>query len=40
MNGRRYSLVTHNPEIAEACDWIHEMQDGLIVGSHPRGAAR
>ena len=33
-------LVTHNPEIAEACDWIHEMQDGLIVGSHPRGAAR
>ena len=33
-------LVTHNPEIAEACDWIHEMQDGLIVGSHPRGATR
>lgn len=32
-------LVTHNPEIAEACDWIHEMQDGLIVGSHPRGRA-
>ncbi len=30
-------LVTHNPEIAEACDWIHEMQDGLVVGSHPRG---
>jgi putative ABC transport system ATP-binding protein len=30
-------LVTHNSEIAEACDWIHEMQDGLIVGSHPRG---
>jgi len=29
-------LVTHNPEIAEACDWIHEMQDGVIVGSHPR----
>ncbi len=33
-------LVTHNKEIAEACDWIHEMQDGLIVGSHPRGIAR
>jgi lipoprotein-releasing system ATP-binding protein len=32
-------LVTHNPAIAEACDWIHEMQDGLIVGSHPRGGA-
>lgn len=31
-------LVTHNPAIAEACDWIHEMQDGMIVGSHPRGA--
>ena len=30
-------LVTHNPEIAEACDWIHEMQDGRIVGSHPSG---
>jgi lipoprotein-releasing system ATP-binding protein len=30
-------LVTHNSEIAEACDWIHEMQDGRLVGSHPRG---
>ena len=30
-------LVTHNPAIAEACDWIHEMQDGLIVASHPQG---
>ncbi|MGI8889699.1 MAG: ABC transporter ATP-binding protein [Chthoniobacterales bacterium] len=34
--GKAMLLVTHNPEIAEACDWIHEMQDGLIVGSHPR----
>jgi len=34
---KAFLLVTHNPEIAEACDWIHEMQDGLIVGSHPRG---
>src|SRR5436853_1545112 len=24
-------LVTHNPEIAKACDWIHEMQDGRIM---------
>jgi ABC-type lipoprotein export system ATPase subunit len=32
-------LVTHNPAIAEACDWIHEMQDGVIIGSHPRGSA-
>ena len=31
-------LVTHNPAIAEACDWIHEMQDGRIIGSHPRGS--
>ena len=32
-------LVTHNPTIAEACDWIHEMQDGVIIGSHPQGSA-
>jgi lipoprotein-releasing system ATP-binding protein len=30
-------LVTHNPAIAEACDWIHEMKDGRIVASHARG---
>ncbi len=24
-------LVTHNPAIAEACDWVHTMRDGLIV---------
>ena len=30
-------LATHNPIIAEACDWIHEMQDGRIIASHPRG---
>jgi lipoprotein-releasing system ATP-binding protein len=30
-------LVTHNPAIARACDWIHEMQDGRIVSTHPRG---
>ena len=35
--GKALLLVTHNPAIAEACDWIHEMQDGAIVGSHPRG---
>jgi lipoprotein-releasing system ATP-binding protein len=29
-------LVTHNGFIAEACDWIHEMKDGLIVASHSR----
>jgi lipoprotein-releasing system ATP-binding protein len=31
-------LVTHNPAIAEACDWIHEMKDGRIIASHARGA--
>ncbi|MGH8093776.1 MAG: ABC transporter ATP-binding protein [Chthoniobacterales bacterium] len=36
--GKALLLVTHNPQIAEACDWIHEMQDGMIVGSHPRGS--
>jgi lipoprotein-releasing system ATP-binding protein len=30
-------LATHNRAIAEACDWIHEMKDGYIVASHPRG---
>jgi lipoprotein-releasing system ATP-binding protein len=27
-------LVTHNPAIAEACDWIHEMRDGKIIFTH------
>jgi lipoprotein-releasing system ATP-binding protein len=31
-------LVTHNPAIAEACDWIHEMQDGRIIARHARGS--
>ena len=30
-------LATHNPVIAEACDWMHEMKDGLIRVSHPGG---
>jgi len=29
-------LATHNPTIAEACDWIHEMKDGHITTSHSR----
>ena len=33
-------LVTHNPAIAEACDWIHEMKDGRIMASHPRGTRK
>ncbi|MDQ3115565.1 MAG: ABC transporter ATP-binding protein [Verrucomicrobiota bacterium] len=35
--GKALLLVTHNPGIASACDWIHEMQDGRIVSTHPRG---
>ena len=29
-------LVTHNPAIAEACDWTHTMRDGVIVEQHQR----
>jgi lipoprotein-releasing system ATP-binding protein len=36
--GKALLLVTHNPAIAEACDWIHEMNHGQIVASHPRGS--
>ncbi|HEX8680661.1 MAG TPA: ABC transporter ATP-binding protein [Chthoniobacterales bacterium] len=39
--GKALLLVTHNRAIAELCDWIHEMMDGVIVGSHPqRSVAR
>ena len=31
--GKALLLATHNPGIAEACDWIHEMRDGLIIDS-------
>jgi lipoprotein-releasing system ATP-binding protein len=30
-------LVTHNRFIADACDWVHEMKDGVIIASHPHG---
>lgn len=36
-HGKALLLATHNPAIAEACDWIHEMKDGRITASHPRG---
>jgi len=36
--GKALLLATHNPAIAEACDWIHEMKDGHIIASHPRVA--
>ncbi len=36
QGGNALLLATHNPVIAEACDWIHEMKDGRIIASHPR----
>jgi lipoprotein-releasing system ATP-binding protein len=36
--GKALLLATHNPVIAEACDWVHEMKDGRITASNPRGA--
>src|SRR5947208_13668890 len=34
--GKALLLATHNPAIAEACDWVHEMRDGHIVASRER----
>jgi len=34
--GKALLLVTHNPQIAELCDWTHEMQDGIIVNARAR----
>ena len=36
--GKALLLVTHNPEIAELCDWTHAMEDGRIVSAHQRVA--
>jgi lipoprotein-releasing system ATP-binding protein len=36
--GKALLLATHNPAIAEACDWIHEMKDGRVIDSQPRTA--
>jgi lipoprotein-releasing system ATP-binding protein len=36
--GKALLLATHNPAIAEACDWIHEMRDGRIIASRSRMA--
>jgi lipoprotein-releasing system ATP-binding protein len=40
QGGKALLLATHNPVIAEACDWIHEMKDGRIIASHPGGGRR
>jgi putative ABC transport system ATP-binding protein len=38
--GRTFILVTHNPEVARACDRIIHMRDGLVVDSaHPEHGA-
>ena len=37
--GKALLLATHNPAIAEACDWIHEMKDGSIIASQRRAGA-
>jgi len=37
QRGKALLLATHNPAIAEACDWIHEMKDGRVTASHPLG---
>ncbi|MDQ3119419.1 MAG: ABC transporter ATP-binding protein [Verrucomicrobiota bacterium] len=34
--GKALLLVTHNPQIASLCDWVHEMQDGRIVDARRR----
>src|SRR6266567_1974374 len=34
--GKALLLATHNPAIAEACDWVHEMRDGHIIASQLR----
>src|SRR5881409_1862912 len=31
QGGNALLLATHNPVIAKACDWIHEMKDGRIM---------
>jgi lipoprotein-releasing system ATP-binding protein len=34
--GKALLLATHNPAIAQACDWVHEMKDGRIIDSQRR----
>jgi len=38
--GKALLLATHNPAIAEACDWIHEMKDGQIIDSQHQTTSR
>ena len=34
--GKALLLVTHNPQIADLCDWVHAMEDGRIVETRQR----
>ena len=34
--GKALLLVTHNSQIADLCDWTHEMEDGRIVHARQR----
>src|SRR2546423_6817479 len=34
--GKALLLATHNPVLADACDWVHGMEDGCIIARHPR----
>lgn len=36
--GKALLLATHNPQIARASDWVHEMKDGIFVRSGPPAA--
>jgi lipoprotein-releasing system ATP-binding protein len=36
--GKALLLATHNPQIARASDWVHEMKDGVFVRSGPPAA--
>ena len=38
--GKALLLATHNPVIAEACDWVHEMKDGRITASNRAGRGK
>src|SRR5437660_4681663 len=29
--GKSLLLATHNPVIAEACDWVHQIKDSLVI---------
>src|SRR6201984_3509086 len=37
QGGKALLLANHHLVIAESCDWSHEMKDGRITASNPRG---